>query len=129
MPRSEACSKKSREKAREASPSPEEPTPALAGNYFAALAPTDQGGPAEDDEEQPDAADNAGALSTTPESSGEAVEEGSCLAEDILAAPSALPVTILSASRRPLTSGSACSTAPRRRRGSWIWCCLTGGSP
>ena len=91
MPRSGARSKKSRGKARKASPSPEEPTPALAGNSFAALAPTDQGGPAEDDEEQPDAAGEAGALSTTPASSGEAVEEGSSLAEDILAAPSALP--------------------------------------
>ena len=61
------------------------------GNYFAALAPTDQGGPAEDDEEQPDTADDAGALSTTPASSAEAVEEGSSLAEDILAAPSTPP--------------------------------------
>ena len=91
MPRSGARSKKSRGKARKASPSPEEPTPALAGNSFAALAHTDQGGPAEDDEEQPDAADEAGALSTTPGSAGAAVEEGSSLAEDILAAPSALP--------------------------------------
>ena len=90
MPRSGARSKKSRGKARKASPSPEEPTPALAGNSFAALAPTDQGRPAVDDEEQRDAADEAGALSTTPVSAGAAVEEGSSLAEDILAAPSAL---------------------------------------
>ena len=44
-----------------------------------------------DDKEQPDAADEAGALSTTPVSTGAAVEEGLSLAEDILAAPSALP--------------------------------------
>ena len=44
-----------------------------------------------DDEEQPDAADEAGALSTTPVLAGAAVEEGSNLAEDILAAPRALP--------------------------------------
>ena len=91
MPRSGARSKESRGKARKASPSPEEPTPALAGNSFVALAPTDQSGPVENDEEQPDAADDAGALSTTPASSAEAVEEGSSLAEDIFAAPSALP--------------------------------------
>ena len=91
MPRSGARSQKSRGKARKASPSPEEPTPALAGNSFAALAPTDQGGPAVDDEEQRDAAGEAGALSTTPGSAGAAVEEGASLAEDILAAPSALP--------------------------------------
>ena len=90
MPRSGARSKKSRGKARKASPSPEELTSALAWDSFAALAPTDQGGPAEDNKEQPDAADEAGAYSTTPGSSGEAVEEGSSLAEDILAAPSAL---------------------------------------
>ena len=63
MPRSGARSKKSRGKARKASLSPEEPTPALAGNSFAALAPTDQGAPAVDDGEQRDAADEAGALS------------------------------------------------------------------
>ena len=99
MPRSEASSKNIRGKARKASTTPEEPTPALAGNSFAALAPTDQGGPAEDDEGQPDAADDAVALSATPviaasttlASSAEAVGEGSSLAEDILAAPSALP--------------------------------------
>ena len=90
MPRSGARSKKSRGKARKASPSPpEEPTPALAGNSFAALAPTD--GPAVDDEEQRDAADEGGALSTTPVSAGAAVAEGSRLADDILAAPSAFP--------------------------------------
>ena len=99
MPRLGARSKKSREKARKASTTPEEPTSALAGNPCAALAPTDQGGPAETDEEQPNAADDAGALntrpaiaaSTTPASSAGAVGEGSSLAEDILAAPSTLP--------------------------------------
>ena len=91
MPRSGARSKKGRGKARKASPSPEEPTPALAGNSFAALAPTDQGASAVDDEEQPDAADEAGAHSTPPGSAGAAVEEGSSLAEDIIAAPSAFP--------------------------------------
>ena len=91
MPRSGARSKKSRWKARKASPSPLEPTLALAGKSFAALALTDQGGPAEDDEEQSEASDEAGALSTTPASSEEAVGEGLSLGEDILAAPSALP--------------------------------------
>ena len=99
MPRSGARSKKSRGKARKASTTPEEPAPALAGNSFVALAPTDQGGPAETDEEQMSASDDAGALSvtpaiaaaTTPVSSAGGVAEGSSLAEDILAAPSALP--------------------------------------
>ena len=98
MPRSGARSKKSRGKARKASTTPEEPAPALAGNSFVALAPTDQGGPAETDEEQMSASDDAGALSvtpaiaaaTTPVSSAGGVAEGSSLAEDILAAPSAL---------------------------------------
>ena len=79
-----------------------------------------------DDEEQPDAADEAGALSTTPVSGGAAVEEGSRLAEDILAAPSALPshdpVRVETAA---YLTKNACYTAPRRRRGSWRWCCLT----
>ena len=89
----------SRGKARKTSTSPDEPTPAPSGNSFAALATTDQSGPAEPDEEEENAADDAGALSTSPASaatttpgpSAEAVGEGSSLAEDILAAPSTLP--------------------------------------
>ena len=34
-----------------------------------------------------------------------------------------------SASRRRPNYGSACSTAPRRQRGSWSWCCLAAGNP
>ena len=66
MLRSGARSRKSRGTARKASTTHEEPTPAPLGNPFAALAPTDQGGPAEIQEEEPNAADDAGALSTTP---------------------------------------------------------------
>ena len=99
MPRSGARSEKSRGKARKAATTPEEPTPAPPGNAFAALAPTDQGGPAETNEEEPYAANYAGALSTTPDIAATttpapcagAVGEGSSLAEDILAAPSTLP--------------------------------------
>ena len=99
MPRSGARSKKRRGKARKASPSPEEPTPAPSGHSFAAFAPTDQGRPAEPDEEEEKAADDAGALSTapaiaattTPGPSAGAVGEGLSLAEDILAAPSTPP--------------------------------------
>ena len=99
MPRSGARSKKSRAKARKASTSREQPTPAPSGNSFAAIAPTDQGGPAESDEEEENAADDAGALNTAPAiaattmpgPSAGAVGEGSSLAEDILTAPSTLP--------------------------------------
>ena len=67
-------------------------------NSFAALAPIDKGGPAESDEEESNAADDAGAPGTTPDiaatttpapSAGD-VGEGSSLAEDILAAPNTL---------------------------------------
>ena len=99
MPRPGARSKKSGGKARKAATTPEEPTPAAPGNSFAALTSTDQGAPAETDEEEPNAADYAGALGTTPDiaattmpaPSAGAVGEGSILAEDILAAPSTLP--------------------------------------
>ena len=82
-----------------ASTTPEEPTPAPPGNSFAAFAPTDQGAPADADEEQPNAADDAGALSATPAIAATTTEapsagpvgESSSLAEDILAAPSTLP--------------------------------------
>ena len=92
-------SKKSSGKARKATTTPEESTPAAPGNSFAALAPTDQGGPAKTDEEERNAADDARALgatpdiaaTTTPAPSAGDVEEGSSLAEDILAAPSTLP--------------------------------------
>ena len=99
MPRSEARSKKSRGKACKAAATPEQPTPAVPGNSLAALASTDQGGPAEIDEEELNAAGDAGALGTTPDisattthaPSARAVGDGSRLAEDILAAPSTLP--------------------------------------
>ena len=47
------------------STTPEDPIPAAPGNSFAALAPTDQGEPAETDEEDPNAAGDAGALGAT----------------------------------------------------------------
>ena len=66
MPRSGARSKKSRGRALKASTFSGEPTPAPSGNSFAALAPTDQGGTAEPDEEEENGADDARALSTAP---------------------------------------------------------------
>ena len=91
MPPLGARSKNCCGKARKATTTSEEPASALTGNSFAALEPTDQGGPAEDDEEQPGVADDAGWLRTTPTSCAEASGEDSNLAEDILAPRSALP--------------------------------------
>ena len=99
MTRLGARSKNSRGKARKAATPPEEPTPAAPGISFADFARTDEGGPAETDEEEPNGTDGAGALGATPDiaattthaPSAGAVGEGSSLAEDILAAPSTLP--------------------------------------
>ena len=128
MPRSGTRSKKSRGRARKASPSPGEPTPTLTGNSFAALAPTDQA-------DRPWTTRCSRTLqmrlvrsARRLDQPGQPLRRARAWQRTSMPRQAPFPATTPSASRPPLTSRSACSTAQRRRRGSWRWCCRTAGS-